>query len=399
MKEILIFGAYDRYNYGDNLMPIVFHEYIKNYHSGLLDNYKLSFVAISESNLTNYGCYKTEDISEKISTLSVGSSIIVIGGEVLCGKNSELFLHMQSRYITHLFWKGLKKITRRWFSKIVNPLYATPWEYPFIPDKNMLPEGVKVIFNSVGGTLANLNDLSKKEVVERLQRSDLVSVRDGRTFDQVRFVDNAILSPDSVLLISKVISDEYINSHVSQNIRKSCDKEYIVIQAAPKKVGDDLGGILKSIKKIMDSTRKKIILLPIGYASGHDDAILLERIHKKLNYETELLNNLNVWEILYVIKNSQMYIGTSLHGVITAISYGVPHFGLNKKITKLDEFLKSWSVPPFNQCYDFESIAKLVDADFDKSLDLLNGIRENAFELIVKNNERIIDVIKNNNEH
>ena len=59
---------------------------------------------------------------------------------------------------------------------------------------------------------------------------------------------------------------------------------------------------------------------------------------------------------MYLIANSRFFAGTSLHGNITAMSYAVPHIGLNREISKLDNYLKTWDLEGQNHCIDFEEL-------------------------------------------
>lgn len=81
-----------------------------------------------------------------------------------------------------------------------------------------------------------------------------------------------------------------------------------------------------------------------------------------------------------------------MHGAITALTFGVPHFGLNKSIYKLVRFLNDWSVAPYNQCYsmkEIETLSKNV-AELPRAL-LSEAVKINNDE--IKNNfNRIIDV-------
>ncbi len=38
-KEIILYGAFDRYNYGDNLMPVLMEMYLKRFHADLVKDY------------------------------------------------------------------------------------------------------------------------------------------------------------------------------------------------------------------------------------------------------------------------------------------------------------------------------------------------------------------------
>lgn len=55
MKSINIIGAFDRYNYGDLLFPIIIEEYIKKYNCELIKKYKLEYYALVQSDLSKVG--------------------------------------------------------------------------------------------------------------------------------------------------------------------------------------------------------------------------------------------------------------------------------------------------------------------------------------------------------
>jgi polysaccharide pyruvyl transferase WcaK-like protein len=106
----------------------------------------------------------------------------------------------------------------------------------------------------------------------------------------------------------------------------------------------------------MEESGLELLLLPIGYASGHDDHQFLSKIHDIESLESALLFDLNMWEIMSLIKNSTIFIGTSLHGVVTAMSFGTPYIGLNPNIVKLQSFLEDWGTPPLNKCYPVKGL-------------------------------------------
>lgn len=394
-KNVVLFGAYDRYNYGDNLMPIVFHDYIKKYHADKFEKTNFIFASITESDLSLYRSPKTKAIKDVYSTLIDGDAIIAVGGEILCAPNSTLFLHMpRNKLVNDVLIKMnslplLRKIVQL-SARICNPM---PWDFPYIVDKSKLNEGVKVIYNTVGGSLNGLRVNKKVELTERLSSADYISVRDTRTQKNLSCINDVILAPDSVHIISDLYTDDYIESNVSDSISIKLKSEYICFQAAPSKIASSLEDIVSFIKALSVNNQQKVVLLPIGYASGHDDYHLLNRIHNELPTHTELLFDLNLWEIMSVIKNSNLYIGTSLHGAITALTFGVPHFGLNKSIYKLDGFLNDWSVAPYNQCYSMKEIETLSKNVAELPRDLLNEAVKINNDAIKNNFNRVVDVI------
>ena len=58
-KTINIIGAFDRYNYGDLLFPIVIEKYIKENKKDLLEKYDLRYFGLVESDLSSVGNNKS----------------------------------------------------------------------------------------------------------------------------------------------------------------------------------------------------------------------------------------------------------------------------------------------------------------------------------------------------
>ena len=390
MKEkIALYGAYDRYNYGDNLMPILLKMYLKKYYPEKLVDSEFINVSISDSDLSVYSCFPTRSISSVIAELTKGDSIIVVGGEVLCAPNATLFLHMPKPKLLNDFYIKLNRlpVIRMFFRKWADFQYRAPWDYPYLPDANVLADGVNVKYNTVGGGLDSLSVIDKKDLTSRLVNAKYISVRDKRTLNKLAAVDDVKLYPDSAFIMSDLCSEEFLIKNVRDDILSYVKKQYVVFQAAPSKLGGSLDHIVKNLTALHAVNNKQILLLPIGYAAGHDDFYILNKIHQKISHITDIKVELNVWEIMYLIKHSDFYMGTSLHGVITAMSFGRPHFGINEAIQKLDAFLADWSIPPFDHCYPVSDIEKIPN--------IISSINE----LELSNNaKRIVSLVKENNK-
>ena len=86
-----------------------------------------------------------------------------------------------------------------------------------------------------------------------------------------------------------------------------------------------------------------------------------------------------------LISNSIFFAGTSLHGNITSMAFAVRHIGLNKKITKLNEYLKTWEIEKQNECIEcedlfnkFKELMRIEDIELEKNKNyLLNLVDEN----------------------
>jgi exopolysaccharide biosynthesis predicted pyruvyltransferase EpsI len=388
-KKIVLYGAYDRYNYGDNLMPILLEMYINKYHQKQLDSYEFIHASISNSDLSSYSCFTTKSISSVKDELKKGDCIIVVGGEVLCATNAKLFLHMPKPKLLNDFYIKLNRlpVVSKLFKKWADLHYRAPWDYPYLPDHKMLTSGVDIKYNTVGGSLDWLSIHAEQDLTERLVNAAYISVRDKRTLDRLSHINGVKLYPDSAFIMSDLCSDDFLMSNVQEDIAAYSNEKYVVFQASPLKLGDSFDNLVEKLTSLHAVNNQKILLLPIGYAAGHDDFYILNKVHQKIPAFTDIKTDLNVWEIMYLIKHAEFYMGTSLHGAITAMSFGKPHFGINKAIQKLDAFLNDWSIAPFDHCYSVDDI------------DMLPKLITDEGKVKLHNNVcKIISLVKENND-
>lgn len=371
--KIIFYGAFDRYNYGDNLMPILLEKYFLNEFPNILNDFDFEFSSVLESNLSRYGCKKTLPIRNLLK-VTAGSLLIVVGGETMGATRHGLYLHTFDDKKYHklaIYCSKLLKIPFIFFSYLK---YPSPWYYPYIPNKKTFSNNVRIILNTVGGVPAT-------RAMPTVKSIDYISVRDRRSFDGMKKNFDLKLVPDSVLLLSKLYSVNDLRLKCRDDILKkfNFNQKYIVIQMCPYKASCDpneLSNVLMSIKK----QGVEPVLLPIGYASGHDDIDYLSKVQMISNSELELFYELTVWEIAYFIANSSGFYGTSLHGVITAMSYAVPHFCINQNLAKLTSFLETWSIDPFSKPILPEDISKTFTLSYD--VDILKDKIHYAQDLI-----------------
>ena len=166
--KILLYGAYDRYNYGDNLMPILFHDFMENYSKDIFTGFDVEFVSISDSDLSEYDSEKTKSIIKFLDSDLV-SYVVVVGGETMAAHLNGLFLNTFKNELNFKIALYTQKIMRRYFIYISNNLYPSPWEFPYIPNKKDFKGNVKIILNTESGTsrawgkwLTALNDRSSR---------------------------------------------------------------------------------------------------------------------------------------------------------------------------------------------------------------------------------------------
>lgn len=388
-RKVVFYGAFDRYNYGDNLMPLLLEVYLKKFHSDKIDDVDFIFSSIKSSDLSHYLCKPTIAMTDLLS-IEKNSTIIIVGGEVLGADIGVLYTHVQKSFVK----VKLIKIARRFVPSLVNRIarnaYGAVWDYPYIPNKASFLNKIKIVYNTVGG----IPEPSQKE---SLYNSDYISVRDQRTFDAVSNYCKANLVPDSVLMASGLIDLDFIETKVRGEIKDVySNKNYITVQACPYKVEFTANELANELEKFSDE--QDVILLPIGYASGHDDIIFMNKVKLASNNKFIVLDDLNVWEIMYLIIKSNAFYGTSLHGVITAMSFGIPHFCINEKISKLTSFLNTWSVLPYSKPLKVDGIHNsflgLQDLKYRGEVDAeLNDAVKSAQKIIFNSLEDISDLL------
>lgn len=390
-KSIILYGAFDRYNYGDNLMPVLLSLYIERFFPGIKNTFDIRYASITRSNLTRYGCFKTEKIDSAIDTSAPGSFIVVVGGEVIGATRDNLFINrFESEFLYDLAIRVRYKFPKL-FSKISKYQFGHVGDFPYLPNYN----NIEVVFNTIGGTIDQASDDYKK-MLASLENSAFLSVRDTRTMNSFPRNIEASLSPDSVLILPKLVDDNFLEQKIAGRLSKYKKLNYAVFQASPHKLGVSKEIAIEAITKIFEHTKTKVVLLPIGYASGHDDFQILDTLHDEVPDKTELIYDLSIWEIIFIIKNSIGVYGTSLHNMITALAFGIPHFNINREVKKVTAFLNDWSVAPFNSPIDMNSIESSFSS-LGKNTELTK-IASVLSDKVDKNNKAILSLITKNAE-
>ena len=366
-KEINILCASDRFNYGDLIFPhIVIGEMQR------LGDYSFRNVAIVKSDLSKYEALPTLNYKSlyKKDKQEKSRFLFVAGGEVLGAKWGKLY-----SFIYKWFYLLYKYFPRPMYLELLiryitgnknNPI-------PFTPLSPRLTSTYRVIYNAVGGCGIHKHSLSK-QIQDSFLEALYVSVREENTFDSIHNklnVESAVLAPDSAMLMP-----EYFR------IEEKKDEKYIVFQVGHQKNGGSLNLLKTQIESICEKTKLPVYLLPIGNCPGHDDKISLEWLHKNLECPNKLIAPLNVTTIMSCIANSEMFIGTSLHGVITAMSFNVPYMGINEGIGKLKYYLNTWAPDPLKAIVPINKIQEKVIEYFSVDRSILIKCSEEQKEQV-----------------
>lgn len=342
-KNIYILSASDRYNYGDLLFP---HIVIKEL--SLHGDYTFTNISTTKSNLTKYGALKTKSYSLLYKSNIKDGVLWIAGGEVL-GANWSRLISFLNPFYFYIYSKTSRKdilesLTKRLFGKKENPI-------PFVPIDNKLTSKYNIIFNAVGGTGLS-NHYLKHEITSILKKALYLSLREKASFNDIKnnlAIEQSRLKPDSAILMSK-----HFNTATTT-------EEYISFQIGRYKTGADLSIIKIQLENISRKTGYSIHLLPIGNCPGHDDNVPLKWLYSNLNCKAKYINPVSINHIMSDIANAKLFIGTSLHGIITAMSFSVPYLGINPNVQKLKFYLETWAHDDLKTIVPVESIENVVE--------------------------------------
>lgn len=377
--RIALVAACDRYNFGDVLLPKIFEFYYREQNENDT-NTQFDYYSLTSASLLDIGGNDVKSFSHiKEGT----SAIIFVGGEILSANYISMHLYLNPNrlvaFVEHVFRKipFTKSVANRICGRVYfNNKSELPWLY--------YSEQYKVYYNAVGGTeFYKLNNRLKKEWRKAIDSSMFFSVRDKKTYqalinegnDRCRLIpDTAIIMDELSVQVDKNVRQDYIQ--IKENF------DYYVVQVNQKIGSEILNEIIQAINLINKNLNLVCVLLVIGHASGHNDRIPLYKIKCKTS-NSIFIEDANIYETIYLIRNAMCYIGSSLHGAITAMAYYVPHTALTKKSKKLINYLETWNttkILTINTVEEFYGFAEMCS----EGNDLVNKVRINQMKEIVK---------------
>lgn len=334
MEDLILFGAYDRFNYGDMMMPLAISRWIERNRPEVLERYQFRFASLSTSDFRARNCLPTEAILEVCNNASEKAVLVVTGGEVCGAKRAGLFMHNSRDDAEHREKRRQRRKEPDQFEARLISEIGDIWEYPYLPPREALPTGGRVILNAIGGMVpGSAIDVSDVRW-SRLENADYISVRDQRLAQGPRVVH---LAPCAVSLIAEGYFRDLDDG------APPCDEPYFVVQCAANLENIDLQALANDIRTLSAESGLRPVLVPLATASGHWDHKALGAVHAELGGLAIMDEENSLSSILTAFRHAEFYIGTSLHGTITAMAYGIPYFPFKKSVRKLGAYLNAWS--------------------------------------------------------
>lgn len=346
---ILLFGAFDRHNFGDLLFPHIA--------AALLPRRPLLHAGLAARDLRPYGGHRIRAIAQLALELREQPlHILHVGGELLsCDAwQAAVMLQTPEQAQAVIARCGAQPEARRAWAE---QMLGLGDQAPYCMARALFPQARRVAYCGVGGVdLPQCDAVLQNEVLEKLRHADNVGVRDRVTQSHLAAAGIATtLLPDPAVLVQELFTAE-IQRHARHGepaqVRAAFAQGYLAVQLSAD-FGDDatLAAIAAQLDAITRATGCAIVLFRAGAAPWHDDLACYRRLAAYMRAPTIWsFGSLHLWDICALIAHSRGYCGSSLHGRITAMAHGLPRLNVRPPVTagvssKPQAYCASWELP------------------------------------------------------
>jgi hypothetical protein len=322
MNRALIIGAFDRDNFGDILYLVILKRL------GYELNITPAGIALSDMR---------EFIDEVVYPYPLMISkykwnlIWVIGGEV-GGVSLDEAIRMvldkeeEPRY---------REIENPELKKLYNNYISYDQDMSTVAYIPVVNRGQSFVLSSVGlSSLSAKFNNEQKKARNSIALAKSIIVRDPKSVTYLaKYGITSKLEPDMVHILPQIYTPSASNIPVS----------YVAVQLSENFVNNNgVKPIAKALDSIIDSVYKNIVFIAAGTANYHDNYGLYKDIknHMSNSARVTISKKRKPLDIVDIIANSDLVIGTSLHIRIVAMSYGVDRISLEN--TKVSNYASYW---------------------------------------------------------
>jgi hypothetical protein len=389
-------GTFDVENYGDLLYPLVFRHLLQRVHAGL-EVRQYSPLPAEATQTTGFESHPAR------SLFAVGQAapcrLIVGGGDILrtdwqfVASHYSTTSHVSYAWIRHSIGTlGIvdhflrKNVPRLESSAFYKKRFSGRWmNYPstgpFLINPEDLPAGSAVSYISCG--VPHDFEPSECDKVKRtFERARFIYLRDEQSAERLRragVCHKLLVAPDLIV----TLSDQFNRADEARKGREilsllgvPADRPVLCFQSKPYP-GFCKEEIVRQLLRYQTRAGADVVLLPIGYCHG-DNEFLLSLSRQSggaLKYAGKSLGKSDgvhyIRDMLAIIAASDVFVGTSLHGNITAFSFGIPHLFGPLPVAKSDGFLSVVNLPPELKMHSWAEMNDKLDFIKARGLDSL----------------------------
>ncbi len=383
---IIVFGAFDRHNFGDLLFAHVAEAMLVQ--AGV-DPARLHFAGLASRDLRPVGGHAVQALDAVVARLSEtrasaaavrpaprgpSGSSVGPGTSDGPGAPSAILLHAGGELLACDAWQaavmlqspdGLQALLHHFASRPaerrawVRATVGTGERMPYVVSRRRLPHHARVLHLGVGGVdLDRLARAPRAEVLRKLARADGVSVRDATTRAHLAGAAiDALLIPDPAVMVAELFPDRIglpghtpghapghapgipIGAHAGAHVGTPSGSDpmgaafargYLAVQFSAD-FGDDatLDTIAAQLDAVAAATGLGIVFFRAGAAPWHDALEPYQRVAARMRTDaTHVFESLDPWAICALIAHSRGFCGSSLHGRIVAAACARPRVTL-----------------------------------------------------------------------
>lgn len=326
-NPVIVFGAFDRHNFGDLLFPHILEAL-----TGPADFVHAGLVARTLNDAGGHQVHAIADLAERYRDWPV--RIVHAGGELLtCGA--------WEAAVMSLSIDEAQEITARLGSDAQQSLAWTRERLclqalaPYVAGRAQFPCADAIVHNAIGGAeLDAVTAAMRVEVREKLAGADSISVRDRRTLAHLNSQGLAAeLVPDPAVMVAELFADR-LQAHAASGevlqCRQAFPKGYLALQFSID-FGDEatLDTLAAGLDRFVRHSGWGIVLFRAGAAPWHDDIGAYRRLAARMrSHAVRILSSLHLWDICALLARCSAYAGSSLHGRIVAAAHALPRVTL-----------------------------------------------------------------------
>lgn len=353
--RIAVVGAFDRYNYGDVLFTAVTRAMVDDVAPGA----EMRFYGLRAVDLTALGGVRTDPLRRLFhDPAHRPDAVILAGGDVLTVRWPAMVEHLVPHWAGRIVRGVLRRMGPRAANALCRRLMGVPSVTPWgVDPRDIDPDRPPLVFyNAVGAAGVGRYDAADQAWLrDALGRATWLSVRDARSRDALAAIGvtpppEAI--PDSAVIMDRLLSAEdraACQTRLAQRGDIPADRPFICVQAGKGFVHKENGveRLAAALREVHARTGLDVVSFTIGRAVGHSDQFACAELQARLGAEpwfrvaTEALT---VDETMALIAASACYMGTSLHGYVTAFAHDVPRVGMHPGVVKLAAFSRDWDM-------------------------------------------------------
>ncbi len=289
--SIAVFGAFNVHSFGDSLFPeAIYSELQKRIE---IDKFCVFSLGGRKNPYSDKIVYDYSQFAE-INKIKQFDAIIIGGGELLHNLPIN-FPEENVIYEAGAIWQ--------------------------IPVKLGIKYKIPIVMNSVGMPY-EFKEENREELEKLFSAISYISLRDEYSYQ--RWIDyfgdseKAVKVPDSLWNIRDYFTTEKLEaSRDSLKEKYKIEKPYIVVQYGTTKY-------FREVMKILDrfAENNNIQVCAIAINAAHEDLYVVQNLDEYHNF-VDIKAALIPEEIVALISGAELFVGTSLHGNLTAMAYDV----------------------------------------------------------------------------